>query len=301
MANHVDFRVLRAGDTTKPNPYTICFVANPALEAPWQSFTFIPDAMPSNAAAFDASVGYAIDCLFGSLAGQAERLLSDPSIGPFVRIVSLRVTGLPATAPNALVGESPLGLLLAPRRMEMTAFVRRFDIVPDVVLAVSQSTTYTRESAYPTTDDDAGPGDAFVVDRATFFHRHNCAIPGTVALHESSRSVTPLHEFGHAASSFTNGQITDLYVDSLPALNCKAGRPIPLGFGSMQAATFSTDPLRAGLGYPPSWRSYHCELIDPSRPAVMDNYTTVADPLACCHDRITRQFLVDRLAAKIGR
>ena len=34
-------------------------------------------------------------------------------------------------------GVQPLHLHLAPRRMEMTAFVRRFEIVPDVVLAVS--------------------------------------------------------------------------------------------------------------------------------------------------------------------
>jgi hypothetical protein len=301
VATSVDLRVLRAGDTAKPDPYTICFVANPVLEAPWQSFAVVADPMPANGAAFDAAVDYAMACLFGTLPGQAEHLLSDPQIAAFVRIVSLRVSGLPVTAANALVGESVLGHLLAPRRADMAAFVKRFDIDADVILAVSQSATYTRESAFAATDDDAGPGAAFTVDGVTRFHRHRCLIPGTVALHASSRSLTPLHEFGHAASSFSNGQITDLYVDAPPALNCKAGRPIPLAFGSLQAAAYSTDSLRGGLGYPPAWLSYHCELIDPARPAVMDNYTTVVDPLACCHDRITRQFLVDRVVAKIGR
>src|SRR5207247_4595238 len=36
-------QVIRAGDTVKPNPFTICIVANPALEAPWTSGQFMAD------------------------------------------------------------------------------------------------------------------------------------------------------------------------------------------------------------------------------------------------------------------
>src|SRR5215471_1565204 len=245
MAGNVDLQVLRPG-ATKPNPYTICLVANLAIEAPWQSFQFIPDSMPGNGPAFDAAVRYAIDCLFGNLPGQAEQLLAEPRIGPFVRIVSLRVTGLPVSDANALVGESVFGSLLAPRRTQMDAFVRSFGVTADVIFAISQSSTFTRESAFPTTDDDSGPGDAFQLDGIGLAHRHLFTVPGTVAMHVTTRSITPLHEFGHAASSFTNGQITDLYVDSAPALNCKAGRPIPISFGTLDAFAFQSDPVRDG-------------------------------------------------------
>jgi hypothetical protein len=301
MPNNVDLQVLRPGDTTKPNPYTICFVANPTLESPWQSFTFQADTMPNDGTLFDAAVRYSIDCLFGNIAGQAEQLLAVPQIAPFVRVVSLRVTGLPVSDLNSLVGESIFGSLLAPRRTQMAAFVRSFGVAADVIFAISQSPTFTRESAFPATDDDAGPGDPFQLDGVTLFHRHNHSIPGTVALHVTSRSITPLHEFGHAASSFTNGQIMDLYVDSPPALNCKAGRPIPSNFGKFDITSLTTDFQRAGLGYPPNWRSYHCELIDPAYPAVMDDYINSGNPLACRHDAITRRFLIDRLVAKIKR
>ncbi len=210
------------------------------------------------------------------------------------------MTGLEAVDTNALVGESVFGQLLAPRRKEMAAFAARYGLVPDVIIAISQSATYTRESAYATTDDDTGPGTAFQLDGATLYHRHNFSIPGTAALHATSRSITPLHEFGHAASSFSNGQIVDLYVDSRPALNCKAGRPIPQVFGTLDAQSHLGDAVRAGLGYPPSWMSYHCELINPAYPAVMDDYTRSTNELSCRHDRITRQFLIDRLVVKIG-
>ena len=301
MADNVDLRVLRPGDISKPNPYTICFVANPALESPWQSFSFIADVMPANAAAFDGAVQYAVDCLFGNLPGQAERFLADPRIGPFIRVVSLRVTGLPVNDPNALVGESVFGSLLAPRRTQMDAFVRRHGVVADIVVAVSLSTTFTRESAFPTTDDDTGPGAPFQIDGIPFAHRHNFQIPGTIAMHATTRSITPLHEFGHAASSFTNGQVTDLYVDSTPALNCKQGRPIPAQFGTLDGDAFAADSARDSLGYPASWTSFHCELLDPAHPAVMDDYINSGHDLACRHDAITRRFLMDRLIAKIGR
>lgn len=301
MPDNVNLQVLRPGDLSKPNPYTICFVANPALETPWQSSSFSADPMPLNATSFDAAVSYSIDCLFGNLPGQAEQLLSEPQIASFVRIVSLRVTGQAISDANSLVGEWPIGQLLAPRRKQMAAFVSSFGVTADVIFAISQSAKYTRESAFPTTDDDSGPGNPFQLDGVGLVHRHNFAIPGTVALHVSSRSITPLHEFGHAASSFTNGQIIDLYVDSSPALNCKMDRPIPANFGTIDALSTVTDPHRDGLGYPPSWTSYHCELIDASHPAVMDDYINSGNAAACRHDAITRRFLIDRIVAKINR
>ena len=57
-------------------------------------------------------------------------------------------------------------------------------------------------------------------------------------------SLTGLHEFGHAASSATDGFVTDQYVDSPPDLNVKQGRPIPASFGSLDAGVFLADRTR---------------------------------------------------------
>jgi hypothetical protein len=112
-----------------------------------------------------------------------------------------------------------------------------------------------------------------------------------------------LHEFGHALSSYTNGSVVDLYADSSAGINNKRGNPMPANFAVYNGIGMTTDSTRNGLGYPGSWQSYHCELIDSSFPAVMDNYWLAADgiPEHCQHDKITRQFLIDRLRAKIAR
>jgi hypothetical protein len=56
-----------------------------------------------------------------------------------------------------------------------------------------------------------------------------------VAIHVQCHSLTALHEFGHALSSYTNGSITDRYVDSDPAVNNKHGHSYPLRFGDSLA------------------------------------------------------------------
>ena len=158
-------------------------------------------------------------------------------------------------------------------------------------------------SAWFTSDDDSRPGVAFTLDGVQLAHRYYCLIPGTVAFPVDSASITALHEFGHALSSYSNGEVTDLYVDSNPALNVKRGRPIPQVFGSYSQTTFGSDLTRDGLGYPAGWQSYHCELINPPLPAVMDNYWAASNgvPEECEHDKITRLFLLDRLRAKTMR
>jgi len=298
----VNSSVLRPGNTTKPDPFTICLVANPAIEAPWESGQFIADAMPGDAAAFDAAVNYAVDCLFGALPGQAERFLADPRLGPNIKVVSLRVTGLPVEDANALIGEAQMLEAVVPRRTQMAAFVRRFEIEADVIFAISASLLYRRASAYAATDDDASSGIPFVLDGVTKSHRHRSEIPGTIAMHQTTRSLTPLHEFGHALGSFTNGEITDLYSDSSPAVNCRRGRPIPNQFATLDGHAFASDHQRDGIGYPAHWQSFHCELLDPGNPSVMDDYRQATHSvLDCQHDAITRRFLTDRLLAKVGR
>lgn len=170
--------------------------------------------------------------------------------------------------------------------------------------AVTKSPTHTRASAWFTTDDDLRGGVPFMLDGVPLTHRYYHVIPGTIALPVSRTSLTALHEFGHALSSYSNGSIVDLYVDDGTGVNNKIGRPIPPDFTTYNGIVVPSDPTRDSLGYPATWRSYHAALDDPAYPAIMDNYWLAGGgttPEACQHDQITRQFLRDRLLAKISR
>lgn len=296
-------KTIRPGDTTKPDPFSICIIANPALEAPWNSGTFIADPIMANQPAFDACAAYIVTSLFGGLPGQLERLLGDPSIAPKIRVTSLFVAGLPVADQNSLVAQDGVSNLLVARRTGFGPFLARYGQRADVAYAVSQSASHTRASAWFTSDDDAGPGTPFTLDGANYSHRHRSLIPGTIALHSTSNSMTAVHEFGHALSSYTNGSLVDLYADSRPGFNNKWGRPIPANFATYKGVAFSSDAIRDGLGYPGNWQSYHPALISTAFPALMDNYWLAHDhvPEHCQHDGITRQFLFDRLRAKISR
>jgi hypothetical protein len=296
-------KVLRQGDTTKNDPFTIIIVSNPVLETPWKSGKFAVDPVTSRQLAFDASAANIVDALFGLLPGQKEQFMADPRIGPAIRVISLFVNGLAAVDSNSLVAEDGLSDTLVARRSAFVAFLTRYGYKADIVYAVSQSDSHTRASAWYTSDDDGGSGVPFDLDGVTYMHRFYCRIPGTVAIHTTSSSITPLHEFGHALSSYSNGSVTDLYVDSDPALNNKVGRPVPRRFCTYNGSVMSADATRNGLSYPASWLSYHCELHDPRYPAVMDDYWSASSgrPEDCQHDKVTRQFLIDRLIAKISR
>lgn len=297
-------KILRVGDATKANPYTICIVSNPVLERPDGGGTFVADPIVQSQAAFDACAAYVETSLFGGLPGQRERLLADPSIGPRIRVVSVFVPpGSPLNDANSLVGEDPLSNQVVARRVPIKAFLARYGIAADVAFAVTASPTHTRATAWYTSDDASRPGVPFVVDGAGYTHRYFPSIPGTVALPVTSTSLTAVHEFGHAASSYTDGAVVDLYVDSPPGLNCKVGRPIPAQFGAYQGVVFPSDATRGGLGYPPSWRSYHPGLQATNVPAVMDDYwkAPTGNPLDCRHDTVTHAFLRDRLLAKLSR
>jgi hypothetical protein len=218
-------------------------------------------------------------------------------------VVSLFVPGRPAEDSNALVAQDALSNLLVARRSVFVPFLTRYGLQADVAYAVSAAASHDRASAWFTSDDDARTGCPFAVDGVTLYHRHHHLIPGTVAIHANSKSLTALHEFGHALSSYTNGSIVDLYVDSSPGLNNKRGRPIPATFATYSGIDLPADVARDGPGYPTGWQSYHCELIDSAVPAIMDNYWAAPGgvPEHCLHDRITRQFLRERLLVKICR
>lgn len=296
-------KVLNAGDTTKPDPFTIAIIANPALEAPWNTGQFVLDPITFDPKAFDVAAQYICDVLFGRLTNQREQFLADPAIAPKIRVVSLLVEDLNAEDANSLAAQDTDSNLLIARRTVFSPFLQRYGLEADVAYAVSESTKHTRASAWYTSDDDARGGVPFQLDGVSLFHRYYCRIPGTVAIHANATSMTALHEFGHALSSYSNGMVVDLYVDSGSALNCKSGRPIPPKFAMYDSAQNASDLKRDSLGYPSGWKSYHCELIDPGFPALMDDYWQAPDkvPEHSQHDRITRQFLSDRVRAKIGR
>jgi hypothetical protein len=298
-------RVLNPGDTTKPDPFTICIVANPALERRFGSGTFVPDPITANQPLFDASVARIVDTLFGRLPGQRENIFANPAMAAAVRIVSIFDPALPAEDKNSLAAEDHQSEnMLIARRTVAQPFLTRHGFTADVSYAVSNSPTHTRASAFFTTDDDTAPGVPFRVDGRPLTHRFRCLVPGTIAIHVQMNTLTPLHEFQHAISSYSNGSIVDLYVDNVAALNNKRMRPRPASFGSYNTTALRTDLTRDGLGYPGSWRSFHCELHAPSLPAVMDNYNLASapgTPEQCENDRITRTFVIDRMRAKMSR
>jgi len=293
--------ILRPGDTSKADPFTICIVANPALEAPRQTGQFMPDPISTDQPAFDRAVDYIQSCLFGLLPGQIEAPLADPAIEPKVRLVSIFAPGLTAEDKNALVANDSVSNQLIARRTVFSPFLARFGFHADVAYAVSNSATHNRATAWFTSDDDARGGVSFTLDGVQLVHRFFNLIPGTVAIPATAKSLTALHEFQHAISSYSNGSIVDLYVDSNPGVNCKRGRPIPPDFGDYDGTGFGSDPTRDGLGYEPGWLSYHCALINSGLPAVMDNYFRGSTPEACQNDEITRRFIIDRLNAKLSR
>jgi hypothetical protein len=295
--------VIQQGDA-KPDPFTILIIANPALETPYQSGAFAVDPIAADRSAFDACCVYIITVLFGGLPGQAEKFLGDQALGPKVRVLSLFASGLPPVAENALVGEDSVSDGLLARRDAFVPFLARHGLAADVAYAVSLSPTHSRASTFFTTDDDSRPGVGFTLDGVSLSHRFYNLIPGAIALHATASSLTALHEFAHALGSYSNGSIVDLYVDDGPGVNSKRGRPVPPTFARYNAEVFETAADRDGLGpYPWGWQSYQCERNDPAYPAIMDDYWMAPGgrSVACQHDRITRQFLMDRLRAKLSR
>jgi hypothetical protein len=309
-----DISLLREGDTSKPNPFTVCIIANRLLEAPAGSATYVVDPITANKPAFDVCSKYIVESLFGALPSQTEGVLKDPAIAPHVRIVSIVESSTPdPAAPDrdmqSFVAQDGASFLLIARRTQIRDYLLKvYGKTVDIAYAVSGSTTHNRASAWFATDDPPS-GVPFILDGTSLVHCYNTLIPGTVAIHQSASSLTAPHEFGHALSSYQNGMVVDLYVDNNAAVNCKRGRPIVSPFRVYQAHTLLSDMTRSCIGYPTNWTSYHCERNGappggPDLPAIMDNYylaCTGHTSEECENDAITRHFLRDRLLAKIGR
>lgn len=296
-------RVLFGGQP-KTKPYTIVFVANPGIQT--EAGGLIADPVLTNRPGFHSAVGYCLRNLFTV----TEDLLRQGNLDAQLRLVTIFDASLPATVGNSLAHEIPPNMMETLRN-KLGAFVSQYGEFADMVFVMHGSTTHGRATAWFTSDDPAKPGVAFTYDGVAHVHGQFPAIPGSAALplNMDRTGLTPLHEFGHGASDFTNGKIVDLYVDDGPggfqankkfrALSTDA---VPANFANYNGTNFQADPNRDRLGYPNTWRSYHPSPTDATRPNVMDNYwLAFDDPQRCRFDRLIYPWLTDRIRAKLGR
>lgn len=299
-------RFLQSG-AAKAQPYTIAFVANPGIQAALGS-TFTADPILTNRPGYHTIIGHSFQNLFGV----AEDLLRQNNIDARMRLVSVFDPTRPADAANSLVHEVPNSDLMETRRAVLAPFLAAFGLVADMVFVIHGSTTHTRATAWSTTDDSARPGTRYTFDGAARTHGHFARIPGSAAIPVSLdlTGLTIIHEFGHGASDFVNGKVTDLYNDGGDGtgflVNKKfrvaATDPVPANFASYEGATFAADTARDSLGYPANWRSYQPVPIDSTRPNLMDNYWhALDDPQLCRLDQLTYAWFRDRLNAKLSR
>lgn len=294
-------RVLHPG-APKNAPYTIVFVANPAIRS--EAGIISSDPVLTNRPTYHGGVVYCMQNLFTQL----EDILTLQGSDARFRIVSIFDPTVAASANTALVQEDNPDIMET-RRSLLAPFLGGYGESADVVIILHGSTTHTRASAWFTSDDPARPSTPFTYDGANQAHGHFNTVPGSAAIPASvSTGLTPLHEFGHACSDFTNGMIVDLYVDGGPGgfqvnkkFRAHAGDAIPANFANYNGTNYTSDQNRDALGYPANWLSYHPALIDATRPDVMDNYWLTANPLLCREDRLDYDFIRDRINAKASR
>lgn len=286
-------------------PYTFVFAATPAVEGEGDPGAITADPVVADRPAFQDLVAYCLDNLFNV----TESLLQG-ELEQGMRFVAVFDTNRPATTENALVHQvSPN--LVETRRDRLGAFTSRYWERADLVFCVTANTTHTRASAWFTSDAMDREGVDFVYDGATRAHRRFTTIPGSAAIPTTvahTGGLTPIHEFGHAASDFDNGKVDDLYVDGQrPGLvvnkkhRMRATAPVPAHFADLDGTKYNSDPSRDGLGYESGWTSYHPTLLDGTRPNMMDNYWLADVPTRCRLDGLTFQWFRDRLRAKVIR
>jgi hypothetical protein len=297
--------VWRPGDPASRDPLFILILNNMWLERPLLSGHFVPDLCggphSGDRTLFTQTARYIVRSLFGELLCQAEKLLADSPYARKIRVTSMYVSGLAPGRATALVGETDYADILEPRRGFVPSMLQTLGVDPDVVFLVSNSATHCRASAFAADDDDTCGGIPFHYDGHLLYHRYHHRLPGIVALHTTSSALTAAHEFGIAFSSYTNGLVTDLYVDGGPAFNRKAGLLTPEVFARYRGVAYQTDQARDSLGYPSGPVSYRPERIDPSQPALMDNFFFSNAGVGSRHDRLTKRYILDRVEAKVLR
>jgi hypothetical protein len=297
-------RVLYSG-APKNRPYCIGLPANPGTLT--EAGQLVPDALLGNRPAFHDAVAY---CL-RNLLTVTEDCLRQGDWDREMRFVAVFDRTLTADDSNSLVEEQAPNVMRT-RRYHVGPFLSRYAVVVDVALVVHGSTTHTRPWSWAGIEDQTQVGTPYSYDGVTLQHLHYPQTPGSAALYvDMDRGgILPLHECFHGMADLNNGRIVDLYGDATAGtfminkkFRTQSGDPVPALFANYNGGNEPADPARDGLGYPPSWTSYHCALLDPARPNVMDDFwdTFDDDPQRCRLDTLTYRWLTDHLRAKLTR
>jgi hypothetical protein len=272
-----------------------------------------------NQSRFSACARYIVDCLYGRLPNQSETLLADPVVNGKVKIIQIFDYSLPPNIVNALINEDRGLLEPLPDRIS-NVLGMHYNVHADVVYAVSLSDINLMPTpiGIPMKDDTSRGYGLYHLDGATYRHYQYSIEPGAIGLNAKEPEITPntmvaLHEFAHALGSGQNGLIVDLYNDNVAHGMCinkkhSTARGIrPQEFAVLDGSQYQSASSRGqNLPYESNgvkWLSYHCEQHQPAYPAIMDLYYAAPGGRyeRCEHDKITRQFLIDRLSAKVSR
>ena len=306
LQDNLKINVLQEGDTSNSNPYTIVIVNNPAY---LKKKKFKRDPINDQPAKFNASVDYIYANLFGNLPGQTEKFLADETIRDKIRVISIWKNDLEVKDGNTLVKIK--GQFESRQNAAVNFFASlnksypNLRVNPDVVFAVTAYEDDELEpSAYWSIDDTSKGGIRFTFDGREYTHCFYSLYPGMIAIHADHRGMRALHEFSHAASSSPNGYISDLYNDNDNDLNTliinrkidnRYRINIPADFGVYNDFSYKSDLYRDEE----AMNTIHAERLNTNFPALMDNYNRF--PEQSQHDKLTRQFLLDRIRAKTSR
>jgi hypothetical protein len=305
----------------KPSKYHIAIVANPGMQEAGKTGNdpaFEKDEILGDRPAFHRRVIRILESFFDS----AEGVLREEEIEPYIRVYALFDDSLPADADNSLLRKKLNSNIVGPRSLDLpdllNNFIGKYQEKADIVVAVSKFNF--RCSAWFTTDDTAGTD--YTIEDQSYKFGTNVKSPGsfgdTIYLLPENRGydmLTPIHEYLHAMSEKDRGRITDLYEDSYLSIDVnvnkrkKSGDSIPGTFGKYNNKSYNSDAPagsyvgRGGLGYPGSEGikyTYGPELVDKGACNVMDNFTSsTIDYTRCRLDKLTHQYVYDRLTAKI--
>lgn len=307
--------VLRNGDTGKENPYTIVIINNPFISS---DVGFERDPINDDRGKFDRSVNYIYANLFGRMPGQVENFLEDKTIADKIRVISIWVNVPPGEA-NCFI---QINGQFEARQTAITNFFddlnKKFpgiNVRPDVVFSVTGWEHIYKATAFAAREEDCQKGVGFWFDKIQYKHCLTSSQPGAVAINADDDSMTALHEFGHAASSYQNGYVDDLSYKGFSCGDCftinkkrKRWFDRPKEFAVYYLDGTDPNDLKNHYAQDKSDSRTETGILAPIKnapdfPAVMDNYNKANEGRAekCQHDKLTRQFLLDRIYAKTTR
>lgn len=296
--------VLRYG-AKKPNPFTICFIANPVLSS--HSNELSPDPICGNKSLFDITVsrfvGALLDGVDASGVKIAETLISQTSVSSSIKALSVFSPGLSIINDNCLVQEDGSSYL-NPIPERVAFFTNNLGLVVDVVFVISSSALCKAATSSFTTDDSAQAEANYVLDGTNGSNGLFCTYAGVSAIHSTSSGITAVHEFCHAVSA-DGARIADLYNydDDLSNIINKKNmpEPVPPKFCTYQGHDYVTEHQSDLFPTKGNNASYFSSRVDAAFPPLMGDYLHCPSPQSCRHDSFTYQFLLDRLSAKVNR